>query len=356
MTLSMDASSAESTNRDTVIELRDVRVTYDTSRGRAVVVDDVSADIERGETFAIVGESGSGKSTLGSVLIDEVQDPGMTTGEVLYYPEAGSEPINILELSKSQLRRVRWEEISLVSQAATNSFNPTITIRQHFTETFEAHDVNRTEGLARAREVLEDFNLEPERILDAHQHNLSGGEKQRAMLALSLVFDPEVVILDEPAAGLDLLVQRNILSLLYEIKDEHDLTLVMISHDIPIVAGFADRMAVMYAFQFAELGAAREVLLSPEHPYTRLMSQSNLSLDKAFDDVMVMEGTPPDPVSVPSGCPFHPRCPIADERCQAEEPELRAEEGSTHEVACFYPDIAVDRIPLSIDGTGEDDE
>lgn len=356
MTISMDASSAESTTRDTVLELRDIRVTYETSRGHATVVDDVSIDIERGETLAIVGESGSGKSTLGSVLIDEVQDPGITTGELLYYPEEGSDPINVLELSERQLRRVRWEEISFVSQAATNSFNPTITIRQHFTETFEAHDVNRAEGLERAREVLEDFNLEPERILDAHQHNLSGGEKQRAMLALSLVFDPEVVILDEPAAGLDLLVQRNILSLLYEIKDEYDLTLVMISHDIPIVAGFADRMAVMYAFQFVEVGQAREVLLSPEHPYTRLMSQSNLSLDKSFDDVMVMDGEPPDPVSVPSGCSFHPRCPISDDRCETEEPELRAEEGGTHEVACFYPDKAVDRIPLSIEGSGENDE
>jgi len=355
METSTGFNTTESADTDPVLEIRDARVTYDKSRGRARVVDDVSFDIRRGETFAIVGESGSGKSTLGSVMMDAVEDPGVVTGEVRYYPEEGAEPINLLELNRRETRRVRWEEIALVSQAATNSFNPTIKIRQHFTDTFDAHDVDRDEGMERARGVLRDLNLEPERILDAHQHELSGGEKQRAMLALSLVFDPEVIILDEPTAGLDLLVQRNILSLLYNIKDDYDLTLVFISHDIPIVSGFADRMAVMYAFEFVESGSARDVLLSPEHPYTRLMAQADLSIDTSADEVAVIDGEPPDPINVPSGCPFHPRCPIADDRCEVEEPELRPEEGSDHQVACFYPDLATDRIPLTLSDSQEGD-
>lgn len=354
-TFNTETEQERTATEDTVLELRDARVTYEQARGRARVLNDVNVDIRRGETLAVVGESGSGKSTFGSVLMDAVEDPGVTSGEVLYYPEEGDEPIDILELSDRELRQVRWEEISMVSQEATSSFNPTITIRRHFRDTFDAHNVNEDEGFERARDVLEDLNLDPNRILDAYQDELSGGEKQRAMLALSLVFDPEVLVLDEPTAGLDLLVQRNILSLLYDIKDEYDLTLVFITHDIPIVAGFADRIGIMYAFDFVEFGTARDVLLSPDHPYTRLMSQANLEPGMPLDEARPIMGDTPDPINLPSGCPFHLRCPIADDRCEVEVPDLRSEEGSDHEVACFYPEIAEDQISAPT-GRTEDDE
>lgn len=338
---------AERTTRaddeDVVIEIRNARVTFDMARGRARVLDDLDVEIMRGETFGIVGESGSGKSTFGRVLMDAVQDPGITSGQVFYYPPWAGEPIDILDLGKRERRQVRWEEIARVSQAG-DSFNPAITIRRHFVDTLRAHNVDRQAGLERARELLQDLGVDPERILDAHQHELSGGEKQRAQLALGLVFDPEVLILDEPTAGLDLLVQRNLLSLLYDIQQEYELTLILISHDISVVSGFADRIGVMYAFDFVELGDARRVLHSPEHPYTRLLGQSTLVPDVPVEKSTVIEGETPDPVNVPPGCPFHPRCPISDDRCEVEEPELRADE---HEnlVACFYPDRAVREIP-----------
>ncbi len=342
--------SAEATEvraeTDNVLEIRDARVTFDMARGRARVLNDISVDIKRGETFGIIGESGCGKSTFGSVLMDAVEDPGITTGEVLYYPEEGAEPVDILDVTDRQLRQIRWEEIVMVSQAAQNAFNPTITVRRHFTDTFDAHNVDRREGLERAREVLEDLRLEPERILSSYQHELSGGEKQRALLALGLIFDPEVVVLDEPTAGLDLLVQREILSLLYELKEEYGFTLLFISHDIPMVAGFADRLAVFYSFNIIEIGDIDDVLLNPEHPYTRLLTLTHIDLDMAMEDVNTVEGETPDPINVPSGCPFHPRCPIADDRCVVEEVELRGEEGTNHKVACFYPDVATDRIPI----------
>lgn len=349
MATTIDTEATGRETEDTVLEIRNARATFDMARGRARVLDDISVDIRRGETFAIIGESGSGKSTFGSILMGAVEDPGQTSGEVLYYPEQGSDPIDVLELSQRQLRQVRWEEIAMVSQAGSNSFNPAISIRRHFTDTFHAHDVDSGEGLERAREVLRDLGLEPERILDSHQHELSGGEKQRVQLALSLVFDPEVLVLDEPTAGLDLLVQRNILSLLYEIQDTYDLTLVFISHDIPIISGFADRIAVMYAFDFVELGPAHEVLLSPDHPYTRLLAQANLDPDVPIDEIRVIDGDPPDSVNVPLGCSFRPRCPIADKRCEMEEPERRGEQGSDHSVACFYPDRAAEQLPISTD-------
>ena len=331
---------------DNVLEIRDARVTFEMARGQARVLNDIDLDIKRGETLGIIGESGCGKSTFGSILMDAVEEPGIASGEVLYYPEQGSDPINVLRLNKWQLNRVRWEEIAVVSQDATNAFNPTITMRRHFIDTFDAHDVDHEEGLRRANEVLSDLRLEPERIMDAYRHEMSGGEKQRALLALALIFDPEVVILDEPTAGLDLLVQREILSLLYRIQDEYEFTLLFISHDIPMVAGFADRIAVFYAFNIIELGDVHDVLLNPQHPYTRMLTQAHIEVDSPIEEVQAVEGETPDPINVPSGCPFHPRCPIADDRCVVEEVELRGEEDTNHHVACFYPDIAVNRIPI----------
>lgn len=334
---------------DNIMEIRNARVTFDMDRGRARVLNDIDLDVHRGEILGIVGESGSGKSTLGASLMDAVEDPGMLSGEILYYPEEGGDPISVTELTKRQLNYFRWEEIAVVSQASGNSFNPTITVKRHFIDTFEAHNVDKEVGLEDARERLRELQLDPDRILDSYQHELSGGEKQRAMIALSMVFDPDVLILDEATVGLDLFVQRTILRLLKDINEEYGITMIFITHDIPILAGLADRLAVMYAFNIVELGSVRDVLLSPQHPYTRLLAQSSLNMTIPIDEVRSLEGEPPDPINVPSGCPFHPRCPIADDRCTVEEVERRSEDDSDHEVACFYPDVATDRIPVSIE-------
>jgi oligopeptide/dipeptide ABC transporter ATP-binding protein len=323
------------------------------ARGRARVLDNINVDIQRGETFGIVGESGSGKSMFASTIMDAVEDPGVVTGEIRYYPVDG-DPINLLDLNRRQLNQIRWEEIAMVYQGAMNAFNPTLNIRTHFVETFDAHDYDREDGLERARDMISDFNLDPDRIFDSYAHELSGGEKQRVLLALSLVFDPEVLILDEPTAALDLLMQRNILKLLYDIKEEYNLTLLFISHDMPVIAGFADRLAVMYAFEMVEFGEAREVLLNPEHPYTRMMLRATLDLETPIDQIATIKGTTPDPINVPSGCSFHSRCPIAADRCEVEDPELRSEAGESHEVACFYPDQAISKIPTTVSDTGGD--
>lgn len=335
--------------QDSVLEVRNLQVTYDYARGRARVLDNLSLEIERGETFGIVGESGCGKSMFASTLMDAVEDPGVTTGEIIYRPPDG-DPVDVLSLDSRDLRQLRWEEIALVYQGAMNAFNPSLDIRTHFLETFDAHGVDRDSGIEEARETLQDLRLDADRILDSHRHELSGGERQRTLLALALVLDPEVLILDEPTSALDLLTAQNLLSLLYDLKDEYEFTLLIISHDLPVLAGLADRIAVMYAFQFVELGDVRDVLLSPEHPYTRLLFNATLDIETPIEDAQTIEGTTPDPTNVPSGCRFHPRCPIADERCEIEEPELRSEEGGDHEVACFYPDLAVDRIPVTIEG------
>lgn len=341
--------SERRSSQDPILEIRDANVTYDMGRGQAKVLNDVNLDIYRGETLGVVGESGSGKSMFASTILDAVENPGMASGEILYYPEDG-EPVDILDLDHRDSNRIRWEEIALVSQGAMSAFNPTKPIRSHFEETLSAHNVDEEEGMERAYQIMRDLNLDPENILDAYQHELSGGQRQRTLVALGVLLDPEILVLDEPTAALDLLMQRRLLGLLMQIKEDYDLTVVVISHDLPVVSGFADRIGVMYAFEFVELGGTDDVLRNGAHPYTRALLKATPDLDASIDDIMTIEGSSPDPVNIPSGCPYHPRCPISQDRCEIETPELLELEDEQR-VACFYPDQARQEIdtPLSED-------
>jgi len=341
----MQSQTRQAPKDDPVLEVRNAEVTFEMARGHARVLDDISIDIQRGETLGIVGESGCGKSMFGSIFLDGVKDPGILTGEIRYHPENG-ESVDILDLGSRDLKHLRWEEVAIMYQGAMSAFNPVQNIRTHFVETLTEHNEDKEEGMEHARELLRKVNLEPERVLNAYQHELSGGEKQRVMLALALILDPEVLILDEPTAALDLHTQRIILNLLHDLKEEYDLTLVFITHDLPIVAGIADRLAVMYAFEIVELGDSRDVLMNPEHPYTRSLLRSTMGLDQSIDDIATIPGDTPDPVNIPLGCPFHPRCPIARDRCEAEKPDLRVSEEGHRQVACFYPDVSKSEISV----------
>lgn len=330
---------------DIVLEIRDVNVHYERSRGRAQVVNGVSIDVGRGETLGIAGESGSGKSMFASAILNAIRGQGVTTGEITFYPNTGKS-VDILSLDTTRLKQLRWRKIAMVYQGAMGGFNPVLKIRTHFTETFDAHGINKRDGLAEAREIIRGMDLQPDRILDSYPNELSGGQKQRAMLALSLVFDPEVLILDEPTAGLDVIMRRNLLRTLLEIKNTYDMTMIFISHDVRILASIADRLAIMYAFEVIETGSIEDVLLHPEHPYTRMMLRAGLDLDRPPEAATPVDGDTPDPINIPSGCSYHPRCPIADERCEIEEPELRSAEDGDHEVACFYHRESVETIPV----------
>ncbi|WP_276256671.1 ABC transporter ATP-binding protein [Halomontanus rarus] len=336
-------------DRDAVLTVKNASATFNMDRGQARVLNDVHMDVYRGEVLGVVGESGCGKSMFASALLSSVEDPGLLHGEVTYHPPEG-DSIDLTELNEGDLNRIRWEEIAMVFQGAMSSFNPTISIRSHFLETLESHNADKEAGMSRAKEILRDLNLDPERILDTntYQHELSGGQRQRALLALSLILDPEVLVLDEPTASLDLLMQRSILRLLYEIKDEYDLTLVLITHDLPVVSGFADRLGVMYGFDFVEVGSTKDVMYDASHPYTRSLLRATPNLDVPLDDIVTVEGSSPDPVNIPSGCSYHPRCPIADDRCEIETPEMTGLDADDHSAACFYTDRSKTQIPSSL--------
>ncbi|MFB9808720.1 ABC transporter ATP-binding protein [Haladaptatus pallidirubidus] len=277
---------------ETIVEVQNASVTFDVERGDSYVLDSVDIDVQRNEVLGVVGESGSGKSMLASALLDAIVDPGQLTGDITYHPKHG-EPVSVLDLDSSDLDEFRWEQISMVFQGAMSSFNPVRSIRTHFVETLNAHDYDIDEGMERANQLLRDLYLDPERVLDAYPHELSGGMKQRALIALSLILEPEVLVMDEPTAALDLLMQRSIISLLQRLKEQYDLTIVFITHDLPLIADLVDRIAVMYAFEIIELGPMKEVLESPTHPYTRLLLKSTPNLESPIEEMRPVEGAPP---------------------------------------------------------------
>ncbi|WP_436926136.1 ABC transporter ATP-binding protein [Halosimplex amylolyticum] len=331
---------------DPIIQLRNTSVTFDMDRGESRVLDSVDLDIQREEVLGVVGESGSGKSMLASSLLDAVVRPGILQGDVIFNRASG-ESVVVNDLEEEELRQLRWEEISMVFQGAMSSFNPTMTIRGQFKETLDVHDADIEEGMERANRLLSDLYLDPERVLGSYPHELSGGMKQRTLIALSLILEPEVLVMDEPTASLDLLMQRSIISLLETVKEQYDLTLVFISHDLPLVAELADRLGVMYAFEFVELGPTEEILRDAAHPYTRSLLNSTPNLDAGVEQMRPIEGSSPDPVNVPEGCSYHPRCPLADETCTIEDPEFQ-QVTEDRAAACFYWEDSADAIPFTL--------
>ena len=355
-----NTSSTERTRtgegREPIIELQDAEVTFEMERGTSRVLDKVDLTVYRGEILGVVGESGSGKSMLAMSMLDAVDDPGILSGQVTYYPQ-DDDPVDVLNLSDERLRQLRWEHISMVFQGAMSSFNPTMGIREHFVETLKAHDTDVDEGMERARELLSDLYLDPDRILGSYAHELSGGMRQRALIALSVLLEPDLLVMDEPTAALDLLMQRSILTLLRKLKEKYDLTMLFITHDLSLVAELADRMAVMYAFELVEKGPTNRILRNAAHPYTRALLNATPNLDAPLSEMRPIAGSAPDPVNVPEGCSYHPRCPLADQQCVATDPEYHAVT-DVHDAACFHWEQAAETIPMNTgvgSGDGETD-
>jgi oligopeptide/dipeptide ABC transporter ATP-binding protein len=275
---------------------------------------------------------------LASSLLDAVPPPGMTAGSITYHPRDGGKPIDVLNLAPDDLKMFRWEEVAMVFQGAMSSFNPTMKIREHFRETIEAHEMDIVERMGFAGELLRDLYLDPDRVFASYPHELSGGMKQRALVALSLVLDPEVLVMDEPTASLDLLMQRSITNMLTTLRDEYDLTILFITHDLPLVAHLVDRLAVMYAFDLVELGDRNDILLNGRHPYTRALLRSVPTIDTPVNDMETIEGESPDPLSVPTGCSYHPEYhPITE----------------GHAAKCFFWEDSEEAVPYTLGETGD---
>jgi oligopeptide/dipeptide ABC transporter ATP-binding protein len=324
-----------------LLSVRDLRVTFGTPRGPAHVVNGLSYDVHAGETLAIVGESGSGKSQGVLALLGLVpQPPGRVEGEAHF------EGRDLLRLPKDDIRRVRGPGVAMVFQDPMSSLNPVLSIGRQLTEGMETHlGLTRGQARDRAADLLGRVGLpDPRSRLDAYPHQLSGGMRQRVMIAMALACEPRVLVADEATTALDVTVQAQIVELLTGLQDELGMAMLWISHDLGVVAGVADRVLVMYAGRVLEEAPVDALYADPRHPYTRglLASLPTLGTDGDAgvpEDLTAIPGLPPDPVNPPPGCPFHPRCAYRwDERCATEVPPLRevGPPGAGHRAATFY--------------------
>jgi peptide/nickel transport system ATP-binding protein len=336
MAMDLTDETVVSPANEPVISARDVRVWYGTTRGAIRAVDGVSFDLAPGETLGLVGESGCGKSTLGRGLMGLLPDGAKRDGEVLFRGR------DIFSLSAKESYRLRGSELGMIFQEPLTRLNPLMRISQHFEETIKQHDpdLSKDEIRERALDVLRLMGIPPTRYR-SYPHEFSGGMRQRLMIALALVLRPAFVVADEPTTALDVLVEAQIVQILNDLRRNFQTSLLLITHNVGIVAEACDRVAVMYAGRIVEQGSVTEVFKNPQHPYTRELLRSTISLSTT--GLNFIPGSPPDLVDPPDGCRFHPRCPVAMEVCSTKNPvEIERPGGGRVECWQLGPD---DEIP-----------
>jgi peptide/nickel transport system ATP-binding protein len=313
-----------------LLEVEGLRVTHE---GKPIV-DDVDFTLERGEALALAGESGCGKTTTALSLLRLLPPSLKQSGRITLRPPGAAEPINIGRRTETGMRYVRWCHISLVFQGAMNSLDPVQRIDSQIGEAIRLHEpgAGKADVTARIGELLETVGLTP--ALGArYAHQLSGGQRQRVMIALALSCRPSLVIADEPTTALDVVMQAQVLQLLERLREQLGLALILISHDLGVLAETCNRIAVMYAGRIVESGSVRAVFDDPQHPYTKRLLDSLPVIGGERGLAPAIPGSPPDPGDPPGGCAFHPRCPYSVDRCEHEDPAL-AEQRPAHLAAC----------------------
>jgi peptide/nickel transport system ATP-binding protein len=298
------ASEPAAVERELLLELRQLVVDYESPGKRVRAVDHVDLEIHAGEIFGLAGESGCGKSTTGNAILQILREPArITGGEIRFQGE------NLLGKSREELRRYRWRNVSMVFQSAMNALNPVLRVGDQFVDMMRAHEqISRKRSLQRAASLLEMVGIDPSRIR-SYPHELSGGMRQRVIIAMALALSPELVILDEPTTALDVVVQREILQQFEALKRELDFAVLFITHDLSLLVEFADRIGIMYAGEIVETAPARALFAEAKHPYTQGLLSSFPPLTGPLVRMTGIPGMPPDLGDPPSGCRFHPRCP-----------------------------------------------
>jgi len=321
---------------DPIVQVQDLRAEFATPEGAVRAVSGVSLNLRRGRTLVITGESGSGKSTVGLAILNLIPHPGrITTGQVLFKDR------DLLALPPEELRHVRGREIAMVFQDASTSLNPVLSIGQQVEEAITAHlDVDRGEAKRRTIDVLERMGLpDPAQIARRYPFQLSGGMAQRVMIAIATALNPEVLVLDEPTSALDVTVQAAIIDDLLRLQREHNTSIILITHDLGLVAQVADDVAVMYAGQIAEYADVRTLFEGPRHPYTWSLLASRPRLDRDYrGPLTAIKGSPPSLIDLPDECPFLPRCHKATNACRMQPaPPLLPIGRNGHLAACYNP-------------------
>jgi oligopeptide/dipeptide ABC transporter ATP-binding protein len=330
-----------------MLELRDFSVVYRAPGGEVKAVNRVNLKLNAGEVVGLAGESGSGKSTLVYAACRLLRAPAVISGgSVSYQGRRAPEPVEITKLHASDLQRLRWREIAIVFQSAMNALNPVLNVRDQLLDVIHAHlKMTRPDALEKASALLDLVGI-PRSRLRSYPHELSGGMRQRVMIAMALAVDPEIVIMDEPTTALDVVVQRDILARIVELKDELGFSILFITHDLSLLLELSDRIAVMYAGQLIEIGTAAQLHHEAAHPYTMGLLNSFPSLHGPRRDLAGIPGSPPDLRSLPPGCPFLPRCGYGTDACTGIDMNLapvRSSSDPAHVTACPFvlPDTPV---------------
>jgi peptide/nickel transport system ATP-binding protein len=323
-----------------VLAIEDFSVVYRTPAGDVRAVNRVNLALRAGEVVGLAGESGSGKSTLAYAACRLLRPPALITGgSVRYQGRRSASPVDMVQLSRKDLRRLRWREIAIVFQSAMNALNPVLNVRDQLLDVMHAHlRLSAGEAREKAAELLDLVGI-PRSRLRSYPHELSGGMRQRVMIAMALAADPEIVIMDEPTTALDVVVQRDILAQIVELKDRLGFSILFITHDLSLLLELADRIAVMYAGQLMELGTAAEIHREPAHPYTKGLLNSFPSLHGPRRDLAGIPGSPPDLRRPPPGCPFLPRCTHGTDACTDVDMTLKPVASSAdpeHVTACPF--------------------
>jgi oligopeptide/dipeptide ABC transporter ATP-binding protein len=323
------------TENGTILSVQNLSTFFDTEQGVAKAVQDVSFEIEKGKTLALVGESGCGKSVTALSIMRLIPSPPgrIESGKILYREH------NILEFSEKQMRQIRGNKIAMIFQEPMTSLNPVYTIGDQIVEAITLHQKKTyDQAWSMAKEMLDKVRIpEPARRMEEYPHLLSGGMRQRVMIAMAISCKPSLLIADEPTTALDVTIQAQILDLLDELQQSENMSILLITHDLGVVAQRADDVAVMYASKIAEKCSCKELFKNPLHPYTQGLLHSLPQLGARQKRLNTIAGNVPEPLNFPSGCKFHTRCPIGcnDKRCQTVEPELK-EVSKDHFAACWY--------------------
>jgi peptide/nickel transport system ATP-binding protein len=320
-----------------LLDVRHLRVEFPTRRGILTAVDDVSFDIAPGEVLGVVGESGAGKSLTGAAIIGLLEPPGhVAAGEILL------DGTRIDRLSHDEMRKIRGRRIGAIFQDPLASLDPLYSIGRQLIETIRTHlDLNEAAARQRAIDLLQEVGIPAAaRRIDHYPHQFSGGMRQRVVIALALAAQPRLIIADEPTTALDVSIQAQIITLLKRLCRDHDTAVMLITHDMGVIAETADRVAVMYAGRIVEIGPVADVIRAPKHPYTIGLMGSIPSLVAEREHLVQIDGSMPRLTAIPDGCPFHPRCDRVFERCLRERPELL--DAGTSRAACWLYDDRTD--------------
>ena len=317
-----------------LLEVRDLHVEFRTRDGIARAVNGVTYRVDAGETLAVLGESGSGKSVTAQAVMGILDMPPgrITAGEILFRDR------DLLKLKEDERRKVRGAEMAMIFQDALSALNPVLTVGDQLGEMFVVHrGMSRKDARAKAVELMDRVRIPAARErVRQYPHQFSGGMRQRIMIAMAMALEPALIIADEPTTALDVTVQAQVMDLLAELQREYHMGLILITHDLGVVADVADRIAVMYAGRIVESAPVHDIYKAPAHPYTRGLLDSIPRLDQKGQDLYAIKGLPPNLLDIPPGCPFHPRCPMARDVCRTDVPPLYEVDGDRGSACHFW--------------------